>query len=110
MSAYRIHEAANGQFHFNLVADNGERVLHSETYTTKNAAQDGVAACRKQAADPAAYEKKTDAKGQAYFLLKGRNGEVIGKSESYSSPAARDDGIALVRRNGPVAQAIDADA
>ena len=110
MASYRIHKASNGQFYFNLVADNGERVLHSETYTTKNAAQNGVAACRKQAADPAAYEKKSDAKGQAYFVLKGRNGETIGKSESYSTPAARDDGVALVQRIGPAAQPIDADA
>lgn len=104
---YEIKKASHGEFYFNLIALNGEKVLTSEQYTTKDAAMDGIAACRKRAIDVAAYEKKTNNKDQAYFVLKGGNNEVIGTSESYSSPTARDGGIAVCQAIGGGAGPVD---
>lgn len=47
------------------------------------------------------YERKTSTANQPYFVLKAGNGEVIGRSEMYSSTGARDNGIESVKKNGP---------
>ena len=40
---------------------------------------------------------------QPYFVLKARNHEVIGRSETHSSDGAMQKGIDSVKRNGPLA-------
>jgi uncharacterized protein len=37
-----LKKNASGQFHFNLKAGNGEIIATSETYTTKDAALNGI--------------------------------------------------------------------
>jgi uncharacterized protein YegP (UPF0339 family) len=49
------------------------------------------------------YHRRTDAEGKSYFVLKGKNGEIIGKSQSYSSTAATERGIQSVKTNAPSA-------
>lgn len=46
-------------------------------------------------------KKKTAKDDSPYFVLTATNGQTIGKSEMYSSVAARDNGIASVKSNGP---------
>lgn len=46
-----IKKGSSGQFHFNLVSANGEVVVTSETYTTKQSAQDGIESVRRLATD-----------------------------------------------------------
>ena len=41
------------------------------------------------------------------FNLKAGNGQVIGTSESYNSPAARENGISSVKKNAPDAKTSD---
>lgn len=98
---YEIKKAKNGQFHFNLKAGNGEVILSSELYTTKDSAQQGIDSVKANAALDARYERMTAKDGSPYFLLKADNGEVIGKSEMYSAPAAMENGIQSVKTNGP---------
>ena len=45
-----IKKGSGGQFHFNLVAANGEIVATSERYTTKDAAIKGTDAVKRAAA------------------------------------------------------------
>ena len=40
-------------------------------------------------------------------MLKAANGQIIGISEMYSSEAACENGIASVKKNGPLAQLRD---
>jgi uncharacterized protein len=94
---------AAGKFHFNLKAGNGQVILTSETYESRAAAENGIAAVRKNAPDDGRYERKTSKAGEPYFVLKSGNGEVIGKSEMYSAPAAMENGIASVKQNAPEA-------
>ncbi len=43
------------------------------------------------------FEKKTSSSGQPYFNLKSAdNGQVLGRSEMYSAPAAMEKGIKSV--------------
>lgn len=89
------------QFLFNLKAGNNEVVLTSERYTAKSSALDGIEAVRGSAASDGNYKRRTSSSGQSYFVLRGNNHEVLGTSELYSSPSARDEGIRVVRTNAP---------
>ena len=94
-------------YYFNLKAVNAEIILTSETYTTKQSAETGIASVKENAPIDSRFEKKTSISGEPYFVLKAANGQVIGKSEMYSSEAARDNGIKAVQRDAPVAGTID---
>lgn len=96
---YELKTTSNGQFLFNLRAGNHEVILTSETYTTKAAAQAGIASVRVNAPKDSAFEKKTATDGSPYFVLKAANGEPLGRSEMYSSKAAMENGISSVKTN-----------
>ena len=98
---FEIKEAANGKFHFNLKAGNGQIILSSEMYESRSSAENGIASVQKNAGDDARYDRKTSTNGKPFFTLKAGNGEVIGKSEMYESESARDNGIESVKSNGP---------
>lgn len=100
---YELKTAANGQYLFNLKAANGEVILTSELYTTKEAALNGIESVKVNSPDDAQYERKESVKGDPYFVLKAKNHQVIGKSEMYSSTSASEKGIESVKKNGPVA-------
>jgi len=100
---YELKPAAHEQFMFNLKAANGEIVLTSEVYKTKESALNGIESVKANSANDALYERKKSTSGNPYFVLKARNHEVIGKSEMYSSDAAMENGIASVKKNGPAA-------
>lgn len=102
-----IKKSTNGQFYFNLKAGNGETVLTSETYTRKEAAQAGIASVRVNAPLDERYERKTATNGQFTFLLKAANGEPNGRGELYTTTKAREDGIAVVKREAPGAAVED---
>ena len=84
---FEMKTAKNGKFFFNLKASNGQIILSSEMYETRKAADNGVESVKKNAASEARYERKKSNKGEDYFILKASNGQEIGRSEMYSSPA-----------------------
>lgn len=98
---YELSKSSNGQFRFVLKAGNAETILTSELYTTRTAADSGIASVQTNSPLDERYEKKVASNGQSYFNLKAANHQVIGTSEQYSSTAARDTGIASVKTNGP---------
>lgn len=104
---FELKDSANSQFMFNLKASNGQVILTSEQYKGKDDAMDGIASVRKNAPNDANYERKTAKNGQAFFSLKAANGRIIGKSETYSSMAAMENGIASVKANAPDAKLED---
>ncbi len=104
---YELKTIANGQFMFNLKAGNGEIILTSEFYKAKASAENGINSVKENSADDARYDRLKSSAGQPYFTLKAGNGEVIGRSEMYSSESARDNGIESVKKNGPVAEIND---
>ena len=98
---FELKEAANGQFHFNLKAGNGQIILSSEMYSSRSAAENGIVSVQKNAGDDSRYDRKESSNGKPFFTLKAGNGEVIGRSEMYESEAARDNGIESVKSNAP---------
>ena len=99
MGKFVITKSANGAFHFNLKAGNGEIVLTSEAYNSKAACENGMESVRKNASEDSNYDRKESAIGKPYFNLKAANHQVIGTSEIYSSTASRDKGIESVKNN-----------
>ena len=104
---FEISKRSNGEFQFNLKAGNGQVILTSEGYGDKNGCTNGIESVRKNAASDANFERKTAKDGSAFFSLRAGNGEIIGKSEMYSSASARDKGIGTVAKNAPVAAMVD---
>lgn len=99
MSARFVLTRSGEQFHFNLVARNGEKILTSQMYAAKSSATSGIASVKENAADDSRYERLSSKSEQPYFVLKAGNGEVIGSSQMYSSPSAMETGIASVMAN-----------
>jgi uncharacterized protein len=108
MSAhYELKPAANNRFIFNLKAANGEIILTSETYESKASALTGIESVKKNSPHDEQYERKKSTSSQPYFVLKAKNYEIIGRSETYSSEGAMEKGIDSVKKNGPIATTND---
>ena len=104
---YILSKASNGQFFFNLHAANGEKILTSELYTTKVAALNGIESVKVNSPIDSRYDRYNDKAGKPRFNLKAANSQVIGVSEGYSTPQARDQGITSCKVNGPTATTED---
>ncbi len=103
---FEIKEGSSGKFRFNLKASNGQTILTSETYETRAGAEKGVESVRKNAPDDNRYDRKTAKNDEAFFVLKAGNGEPLGRSETYSSTSAMENGIESVKRNAPDAEIV----
>jgi hypothetical protein len=97
----------DGQYYFHLTARNGEILLASEGYTSKSGALNGIESIRKNAALPARYENRNSEDGLFYFVLKAKNRQIIGDSETYQTEEARDNAIQSVLRLAPLAPVED---
>lgn len=97
--SYELKTDKSGQFVFNLKATNGQVILSSESYAQKGSALAGIESVRANGTADENFERKTSSANQPYFVLKAKNGSVIGRSEMYSSEPARDYGIASVKTN-----------
>ncbi len=107
MGKYELKRSSDGQYYWNLKAANSEVILTSERYTTKAGAENGIASCRTNSPHDARYSRLTSNDNKPYFVLKAANHEVIGKSETYNSTQARENGIASCKTNGPTAPVVD---
>lgn len=107
MGKFVITKRANGEFQFNLKAGNGQVILTSEGYTTLAACKNGIESVKKNSADDARFERKEAKNGAPFFNLKAGNGQIIGKSEMYSSTAACENGIESVKKNAPDADVVE---
>jgi len=100
-ASFRLRQAADGQWTFNLTAENNQIILTSETYTTKQAALNGIESVRANGAVAERFERRKSKDGREYFVLKAANHEIIGTSEMYvtKSNAERgvEDTMALIR-------------
>ncbi len=98
---YELALAKNGQFHFRLLAPNGQIVLTSEMYKSRDGAENGIASVQSNCENDDRYERKQSENDKPYFVLKAANHQVIGQSQMYSSENSRNEGIASVKANGP---------
>jgi uncharacterized protein YegP (UPF0339 family)/CBS domain-containing protein len=100
---FEIKSSSNGRFHFNLKTANGETILSSELYNSREAAEKGIESVKENGAEAGRFERRENKNQEPYFVLKAGNGEVIGTSEVFSSDMAMENGISAVMRNAPTA-------
>ena len=104
---FELYKDKAGEDRFRLKAGNGQTILASEGYKAHDSAANGINSVRKNGPLDERYERKTTTSGKFMFNLKATNGQVIGSSEKYESEAARDAGIASVRKNSAEASLDD---
>lgn len=89
----------NGEFYFNLTAKNGEVILTSEGYKTKDGALNGITSVMLNGKDSSNFEIKKSSNGKSYFILKAPNNKVIGISELYENQSGSNSGIESVMKS-----------
>lgn len=82
MMQFDLKQDKGGQFYFNVCSDNGTHLVSSHLYTTKAAAENGIAAVENNHNKPERYDIRTQKKGLFYFALKASNGQVIAISDA----------------------------
>jgi uncharacterized protein len=102
-----ISTAKSGEFYFNLKATNGQTILTSEMYSSRDACTNGIESVMRNCDDDKRFERKLSSGNNPYFTLKAGNGQVIGRSEMYESQAGMENGIASVKRNGISTNIVD---
>jgi len=98
---FQLKKSSNGQFHFNLLASNGQVVLSSEQYKAHASALNGIDSVRKNATREGAFEVKEASNGKYYFVLKASNGQIIGQSQMYASLSSAEHGCESVQNHAP---------
>jgi len=104
---FELKRSSDDRHFFNLKAGNGEIILSSQLYVSRDGALKGIASVQGNAPEDERYDRLVATNGEPYFVLKARNGEVIGRSETYSSKSAMENGIDSVKRHAPEAKIVD---
>ena len=104
---FELKKSPSGKFMFNLKAGNGQIILTSQMYATKASAVNAIESVRKNSQDDSRFDRKVAKNGEPFFSLTSSNGQNIGKSESYSSASAMENGVASVKKNAPDAPVAD---
>ncbi len=107
MGKFVITQRVNSEYQFNLKASNGEIILMSEGYVQKSSCQKGIESVKINSQDYSRYDRRMTVSNKDYFVLKARNGEIIGKSPYYSSKSSMEIGISSVKNNAPTAETVD---
>jgi uncharacterized protein YegP (UPF0339 family) len=107
---FELKKTANGKFMFNLKSGNGQVILTSQMYERKEDAMSGIKSVQANAAQDARFERKVSSNREPFFALLAGNGQQIGKSETYSSASAMENGVESVKNNAPGAAVEDATA
>jgi uncharacterized protein YegP (UPF0339 family) len=108
MAKFELYTDKAGEYRFRLKAGNGQIILASEGYTSKDGALNGIESVKENSQDDARFERKETATG-CKFTLKAGNGQAIGESEVYTSDAACENGVASVAKNAPEAEVVEVD-
>lgn len=98
---FECYKDKAGEFRFRLKAGNGETILSSEGYSSKDGCSNGIASVQKNCTNPDRFEKKQTDSGQFRFNLKASNGQVIGTSQNYSSESGCDNGMKSIANSAP---------
>ena len=95
---FQIYTGNDGKFYFRLYARNGQQVLSSQGYASKNGCTNGIDSVKTNAPDTENFELKQSTNGKYYFNLLAANKQVIGSSQMYATAQTRMGGIDAVQR------------
>ena len=98
MSGYELRALAGGEFVFKLKARNRHVVLTSRRYKSREAALSGIESVYEHGVAASRFVRRVSADGLPYFVLVALNGQIIARSETYSSTGAMENGISALMR------------
>ncbi|TDL99159.1 MAG: hypothetical protein C4K58_07710 [Flavobacteriaceae bacterium] len=104
---FEIYQDAKGEFRFRLKAKNGQNIMSSEGYSSKEGCKNGIESVKKNSLSIDNFERTETTGGDFRFNLKAGNGQIIGTSQNYATAASRDNGIESVMNNAPDAQVVE---
>lgn len=99
MAKYEIKKSQDLKYYWVFKSNNGEVVLKSEMYVSKQGCQIGIQSS-KNSLNVSNFKIYKSQNGQFYFTQVANNGEVIGVSETYVTSAGCENGIASIRNSG----------
>jgi uncharacterized protein YegP (UPF0339 family) len=100
MGKFVVVRLKNGEHYFNLKADNSQIILTSQMYSSKTACLNSIESVRNNCSYDSRYERKQSDNNKHFFELKASDGEIIGRSETYTSKEVMENVIESVRKNG----------
>jgi len=116
---FKIVAAASGQYRVQFLY-NSEVIVWSENYKSKASAKNAIASIQKNAPDAPTvdlsagetgkgyrFEIEASKNGEHFVRFRARNGEIMVRSETYSSKASARNAIESVKKNGPKADTVD---
>ena len=92
---FLVKSASGGQFYFNLVSDEGKKLLGGEICSSKSAVFECISAVKMNAREASRYAKVVN-DGKYSFTLKNASQEVIGSSDAYDDIDDRDAALSKV--------------
>lgn len=109
MSKFELYTDKSGEYRFRLKAGNGENILASEGYASKDGCMNGIESVKENSQDEEKFEVKETTNGGYMFNLKAGNGQVIGTSQTYTSKDGCMNGVESVMKNAPEAEIVEID-
>lgn len=107
MGKFHVTKRTNGDLQFNLKATNGQVILTSQGYSSRDACMNGIDSVKKHAKEEKNFHQETAKDGKYYFNLKASNGQIIGNSEIYESETGLKKGMKSVMENAPNAEIVE---
>ncbi len=101
---FEVYLDKKEEFRFRLKAKNGQNILASEGYTTKQACLNGIESVKKNSQDDSKFKFKETESGKWHFNLVAGNGQVIGTSQLYEAENGAKNGAESVKKNAPEAE------
>lgn len=98
---------SKGGYRYNLKAPNGQIILSSEQYASKSGVENAIRSVKENSKRKGQFEERKATNGESYFVVKAKNGEIIGRSETYKSSAGRKNGMESVQKNASGAKTDD---
>ena len=98
MGNFQMYQDREEKVRFRLIATNGQIILKSQGYKSKQSGKKGIEAVIQSSRLDKNFERKETKDGHYYFTLKSSNGLIVGTSEIYASKAALELGIKSVTR------------
>jgi uncharacterized protein YegP (UPF0339 family) len=100
-SAERIEhfQGKDDKHYFRMRARNREIILQSRGYKEGRDARRASDEARRAACDPNRFDIRRSRNDQYYFVLMGKDGKMLGRSEMYKSRSSVRRGIESVQKN-----------
>lgn len=102
MSKFVVFKSdVNSQFYFRFNASNGEQLLSSEGYVSKQGCLNGISSVKTNAPHDSTYQRIDNPNDFRYNMI-ATNYEIIARSsEGYTAKHNREHAISLVKVNAP---------